>query len=186
MDPSTDPGPPPAEARPLKPESAIVRPLISLVAIAVFVWLVFYVSGYGKRYAQMAKPWAKGQTQLVEITLTKEDKENLFCASDVVLDAGVRCAFTANQQKPTPPVDDDRLTLRPYVTVNHDLLLGSGLWSAPDLGSNLPSQRFTVACNFTITGVIKSVSLRWSPTGSFDPVKQSVPAGTLSDCAFPR
>jgi hypothetical protein len=144
------------------------------------------VSGYGRRYAQMAKPWSKGGTHLVEITVTKEDINNLFCASDVVLEGGVRCTYNANRQKPTPPVSDDRLTLRPYSTVNHDLLLGAGLWSAPDLRSNMPEQRFTIACNFHITGIMKSVATRWSPNGNFDPAKESIPAGTLTDCAFPR
>jgi hypothetical protein len=185
MDSSTQPVAPPAEANPGKPQSAIVRPLVSLVAIGAFVWLIFAVSGYGRRYAQMAQPWSKGGTHLVEISLIREDIDNLSCASDVVLEEGVRCNYANDRQRMTPPIDE-RLMLRPYTTVNHELLLGAGLWSAPDLRSNLPAYRFTVACNFHITGIMKSVSLRWSPTGSFDPVKQSVPAGTLSDCAFPR
>jgi len=183
MDPSTEPKPTPAGGR---PESAFVRPLVTLVGIAVFVWLVFFVSGYGRRYAQMAKPWSKGGTHLVEISLIREDLDNLACASDVVLEGGVRCSYGANRQRATPPVEDDRLMLRQYVTVNRDLLLGAGLWSAPDLRTTLPPWRFTVACNFHITGIVKSVSLRWSPGGPFDPVNQSVPAGTLTDCAFPR
>jgi hypothetical protein len=186
MDPSPGPGLPPADTKPDNTEGAFIRPLLTLVAITALVWLIFTVSGYGKRYAQMAKPWAKGDVNLVEITVTKEDINNLFCASDVVLAGRVRCAYGANQQRPTPPVDDDRLTLRPYVTVNRELLLGTGLWSAPELQSNIPDHRFTIACNFRILDVVKSVSLRWSPTGNFDPAKQSIPAGTLTDCAYPR
>jgi hypothetical protein len=167
-------------------DGALIRPLLALVAIGVFVWLVFTVSGYGRRYAQMAEPWSIGGTRLVEITLVKADRNALCCASDVVLSGGVRCAYGANEKRPTPPVTDDKLILSPYATVGHELLLGAGLWTAADLRSSVPDHRFTMVCNFHMTGVMKSVSLRWSPTGRFDPVKQSVPAGTLTDCAFPR
>ena len=67
-----------------------------------------------------------------------------------------------------------------------ELFLAAGLWQAPILQGTLPAERFTVVCNYHIIGVLKAVSLRWSPTASFNPVDQSVTVGTLSDCAIPQ
>ncbi len=50
----------------------------------------------------------------------------------------------------------------------------------------LPAERFTVVCNYDIVGVIKSVSLRFSPNDKFDPAKQSLPVGILTDCVIPQ
>jgi len=43
-----------------------------------------------------------------------------------------------------------------------------------------------VACNYKVLGVLKSVGLRWAVNGSFDPVKQSVTVGALTDCVLPK
>jgi hypothetical protein len=37
-----------------------------------------------------------------------------------------------------------------------------------------------------VVGVLKAVALRWSPTGSFNAVDQSVAVGTVSDCVIPQ
>jgi len=43
-----------------------------------------------------------------------------------------------------------------------------------------------VVCNYQVRGVLKDVSLRWSLTGNFGPVDQSVAVGRLSDCVIPQ
>ena len=53
------------------------------------------------------------------------------------------------------------------------------------LPSALPASRFTVVCNLRVTFVLKSAQLRWSETGKFEPLKQSVAMGILSDCSIP-
>ena len=160
-----------------------IRALVVLFSIGLTIWLVFAWIGYGQRYAQATEGWHRGGTHLVELTLIREDVQNLACASDVVL-GGLRCAYRADQREHEPRLDD-RQWLRPYSTVKGDLLLGSGLWSAASLPTDLPAQRFTVACNFHVVGVMKSVAFRWSQQGSFDPARQSIAAGTLSDCVIP-
>jgi hypothetical protein len=54
------------------------------------------------------------------------------------------------------------------------------------LRRELPAERFTVVCNYHVVGVLKAVSLRWSPTGNFSPVDQSVAVGNLTDCTIPQ
>lgn len=157
--------------------------ITSLLGIGFSLWLGFSWSGYAERFAQAGGGWRKGGTQLVEITLIREDVRNLACASDQNA-APRHCAYTAGKQ-PWPEQSDAGAVLRPYSTVKGDLLLGSGLWDSPLLPASLPSSRFTVVCNFQMLGVIKSVAFRWSLEGAFDPSKESVPFGSLSDCSIP-
>jgi hypothetical protein len=37
-----------------------------------------------------------------------------------------------------------------------------------------------------MVGAIKSVSLRWTTNGVFEPAKAAVPAGVISDCVIPQ
>jgi hypothetical protein len=76
--------------------------------------------------------------------------------------------------------------LQPFNTVKNELFLAAGLWQAPILHEPLPAERFTVVCNYRVLGVLRAVSLRWSLTGNFGPVDQSVAVGTLSDCTIPQ
>jgi hypothetical protein len=138
-------------------------------------------SGYARSYTPGG--WHKGGSQLVELTLIRQDKQNLSCASNVIID-GLHCAFHSNQQR----FDSrgGREILSPYTTVKGELLLGAGLWTAPALQISLPSTRFTVVCNYQVRGVMRSGALRWTPTGRFDPLKQGVAVGALTDCAIPE
>lgn len=81
---------------------------------------------------------------------------------------------------------DNPRMLQPVNTVERELLLGAGLWTSPDLKETLPPGRFTVVCNFEVKGVVKSVSLRFARTVSFDPVGRTIAVGTLRDCMLPR
>jgi hypothetical protein len=158
--------------------------LLSFFIIGFSVWLVFAWVDYGKRYAQSTDGWHRGGTYSIELTLIREDVSNLGCASAVVID-GLECANRADQT-PVAHEPDDGVLLRPYSTVDSVLLLGSGLWTSPGLRGPLPAQRFTVVCDFHMAGVMKSVSLRWSPGGPFKPVDRSLPVGTFSGCVIPR
>jgi hypothetical protein len=50
----------------------------------------------------------------------------------------------------------------------------------------LPSSRFSVICNYTIKGVVKTVSIRFNPKAAFSPVGKTVTAGTFSECMLPK
>ena len=159
--------------------------LLSLFIVSFGVWAIFAWMDYGKRYTPLADGWYVGGTRTIEITLVREDKQNLDCASDVVLE-GLHCAYGANQQPFQSKEAPDPVRLRPYNTADNVLFLGAGLWSSPGLAGQLPSERFTVTCNYRMVSTLKSVALRWTAGGTFSPVKSAAPAGVLSDCVIPR
>jgi hypothetical protein len=76
--------------------------------------------------------------------------------------------------------------LQPFNTVDSVLLLGAGLWAAPDLKQSLPPSRFSVVCNYNIKGVVRSARVRFDPGGRFIPLSRTVTAGTLTECMVPR
>jgi hypothetical protein len=42
-----------------------------------------------------------------------------------------------------------------------------------------------VTCDYEIVGALRSVTLRWSPSGDFGHDDLSVPVGSLRDCSIP-
>ncbi|MEP7053301.1 MAG: hypothetical protein ABJB12_23260 [Pseudomonadota bacterium] len=158
--------------------------LCGLLAIVFSLWLAFSWSGYAGQYAQAGGAWRMGGTQPIEITLIRDDAHNLACASDVNVN-GLHCAFKQDgQPRDSNPADLNQI-LRPYCSAKGEILVAAGLWNSPSLPSALPAGRFTVVCNFRVTSVLKSAQARWSEIGKFEPLKQSVPMGVLSDCSIP-
>jgi hypothetical protein len=165
--------------------NAVLLSIVSLFLIGFGVWLVSGTQRYREEYAQSMEGWRVGTTRMVELTLVKDDKQNLGCASDQVI-AGLRCGHRRGKSDAVSAEGADPQLLQPYNTVANELLLGAGLWSSPDLKGALPSSRFSVICNYTIKGVVKTVSIRFNPTAAFAPVGKTVTAGTLSECVLPR
>jgi hypothetical protein len=172
------------EREPL-PRNVLLYTVFSLLCIGIALWLVLAWSGYKEKYSQQTEGWRLGSTRMLEITLIREDKKNLACASDKVFE-GVHCGFHHDGTPWGTKPDEDPNVLQPFNTVKNELFLAAGLWQAPILQGELPKDRFTVVCNYKVTGVLKAVSLRWSPTGNFNPVDQSVAVGSLSDCVIPQ
>jgi hypothetical protein len=165
--------------------NAVLVSIVSLFLIGFGVWLVSGTKRYREEYAQSMEGWRVGTTRMVELTLVKDDKTHLGCASDQEI-AGLRCGHRRNKSEAVPAGAADPRVLQPFNTVGNELLLGAGLWNSPDLKGALPSSRFSVICNYTIKGVVKSVSIRFNPTAAFAPVGKTVTAGTLSECVLPR
>jgi hypothetical protein len=165
--------------------NVLLLSVVSLFLIGFGVWLVSGTKSYREEYAQATEGWRVGSTRVVELTLVKDDKQNLGCASDQVI-AGLRCGHRRGKSESVSAQGADPQILQPYNTVANELLLGAGLWSSPDLKGALPSSRFSVICNYTIKGVVKSVAIRFNPTAAFAPVGKTVTAGTLSECVLPR
>ena len=98
--------------------------------------------------------------------------------SIVAVHPGKNCSCNAS----FPP---DAELLRPYSTSGGDWLLGAGLWTSPKLARPLPAERFTVVCDFEVIDLVRTVALRWSGDGPFDPSAKSLPVGRLRACAIP-
>ncbi|MBN1611641.1 MAG: hypothetical protein JW940_33710 [Polyangiaceae bacterium] len=159
--------------------------LLSFFAIGFGCWLIYARSSYLEQYAQVTTSWHVGVPRMVELTLVKDDKAGLACASDQVIE-GLHCGHRADLRPADPSSPDHAQVLQPYNTVKNELLLGSGLWGWPDLKQNLPPTRFSVVCTYLPLGVVKSVSVRFGPTARFNPVGNTVTAGTLTNCVLPR
>jgi hypothetical protein len=199
--PAAEPEPPPAApsaappAEPLDPfpdrrepvpANVVLYTVFVLLCTGVALWLVFAWAGYKEKYSQLNEGWRLGSTRMIEITLIKEDKRNLACASDRMF-GQVRCGYHRDG-KPfaAAQADADANVLQPFNTVKNELFLAAGLWQSPVLKEPLPEERFTVVCNYNIIGVLKAVATRWSPTGTFGQADQSIAVGTVSDCTIPQ
>lgn len=181
------PPPPPDENYPREPlpRRVLLYTVFALLCFGVALWLVFAWTGYKEKYSQANEGWRLGSTKMLEITLIREDKKNLACASDRSF-GEIRCAHARDGKfLGTNPAESPNI-LQPFNTVKNELFLAAGLWQSPVLKEPLPTERFTVVCNYHVVGVLKAVALRWSPTGTFGPVDQSVAAGRLSDCVIPQ
>jgi hypothetical protein len=176
--------PEPDDREPL-PRNVLLYTVFSLLCIGIALWLVLAWSGYKEKYTQQTEGWRLGSTRLVEVTLIREDKKNLACASDKTF-GDVHCGYRRDGTPFGTLPEEDPHILQPFNTVKNELFLSAGLWQAPVLRGELPKERFSIVCNYHILGVLKAVALRWSPTGSFNPVDQSVAVGTLSDCTIPQ
>jgi hypothetical protein len=182
--PAEPPAPSDDQREPL-PSRVLLNTVFGLLVIGVALWLVLAWSGYKEKYSQQTEGWRLGSTKMLEITLIRDDKKNLACASDRRF-GEIHCGYTRAGKPNGPQPADDPHILQPYNTVKNELFLAAGLWQAPVLKEPLPTERFTVVCNYHVVGVLKAVALRWSPTGSFNPVDQSVAVGSLSDCVIPQ
>jgi hypothetical protein len=137
----------------------------------------------GQEPSAIQKPkWAAGQTVDVEITLVKNDKQDLACSSPDEI-GGKHCAFEANS-KPWSKGDnnDDKKVLRPYTTTEHLQFTAAGVWSDPALAPDkLPATRFSLKCKYKVEGTLKSLGVRWEQTGQWFPNNEWY-AGSVSDC----
>jgi hypothetical protein len=161
-----------------------LRALLALFVIGFGVWLVFSWLKYDKTAGQTEAGLRKGSRQMVELTLVREDRERLDCASDLT-PGGLACGFSADGNPRKPPVLAEK-TLHPYCNVKNEILLAAGLWQSPALQGELPTKRFTVVCNYDVVAVVKNVSLRWIVTDKFAPAAQALAVGAVSDCEIPQ
>jgi len=53
---------------------------LCLFMVSFIVWAIYSWTGYGQRYAPHADGWYKGGTRSIEVTLVREDMQNLACA----------------------------------------------------------------------------------------------------------
>jgi len=173
------------EGREPAPRNVLLYTVFSLLCMGIALWLVFAWMGYKEKYAQQTEGWYLGSTKMIEITLIQADKKNLSCASDQFF-GDVHCAYHRDTKPFGTTPDKDPHILQPFNTVKNELFLAAGLWQSPVLTGTLPTERFTVVCNYHVIGVLKAVALRWSPTGNFGPVDKSVAVGTVSDCVIPQ
>jgi hypothetical protein len=163
----------------------LVYTAFSLMTIVFVLFILYSWSGYSDKYAQVTEGWSIGNTKMIEITLVRDDKEGLACSSNLDF-GGVRCGYAANGTPLGDKGPSPSQLLQPFNTVKNELFLGAGLWASKGLPKTLPTERFTVVCNYRVIGVARSMALRWGQKASFDPLKHSAAVGTLNDCVIPQ
>jgi hypothetical protein len=176
---------PTVERRPDPPRNLLLYTVFGFLCIGVALWLILAWSGYKEKYSQQTEGWHLGATKMIEITLIRADRDNLACASERTF-SGIHCGFRGNHQPWGTTPETDPNVLQPFNTIKNELFLAAGLWQSPILQGALPAERFTVVCNYHVLGILKAVSLRWSATGNFSPLDQSVAVGKLTDCVIPQ
>ena len=83
-----------------QPESGVLlQGAAALICIGFVLWLAFSWTNYDEKYAQATQGWRLGGKHLVELTVVREDRTNLACASDALV-GDVRCAFGESEQPP--------------------------------------------------------------------------------------
>ena len=166
------------------PRSILLYTVFGFLCIGVALWLVLAWAGYKEKYSQQTEGWHLGSTKMIEMTLVREDKKNLACASDKSF-GRVHCGYHANSQPWASPETDPNV-LQPFNTVKNELFLAAGLWESPILEGTLPASDSPWCATTMSSGCSRTVSLRWSATGNFGPVDQSVAVGNLTDCVIPQ
>ena len=162
----------------------LVRSLAVLFCIITLTWLVYSWTGYARRHAQIGDGFHLSSSQLIELTLVREDRDNLACTADAPIN-GLRCGFQQGGKLPAAG-DDPKRVLQPYMTTKNELIVGAGLWQSAALAKPLPPGRFTAICNYRLVGASRSLALRWRTTGPFEPYAKVAPVISLSDCVIPE
>lgn len=126
--------------------------------------------------------WKVGETVDVEITLVKNDRNELACAAADEI-AGRHCAFeSATKPWSKGDLNDDTKLLKPYTTTDRAQFIAAGVWSEAALAPDkIPASRFSLKCRYKIDGKLKNMSVRWEQTGQWFPNNEWF-AGSVSDC----
>jgi hypothetical protein len=162
--------------------SSLGKSMILFVVIIGGLAAGFAILGREEQSGPPKPKWSVGQTVDVEITLVKNDRQDLACASSDEV-GGKHCAFEG-QNKPWSKGDsaDDKKLLKPYTTTDRVQFTAAGVWSEPALApEKLPGSRFSVKCKYKVEGMVKNVAVRWESTGQWFPGNEWY-AGSVSDC----
>ncbi len=116
------------------------------------------------------------------ITVVPADSVNLDCSSNEQFGA-IHCAFDA-KGRPQPGPNP----LRPYVTVNRELLLLSGVFEEPRVGAWLQQARrvgsearVTLNCRGSLLGKLSTIAVRWQAGAGWGN-ERDVPVAKVRDC----
>lgn len=159
---------------------------IAIAVGAVIALLLVFKPGTNSQTGSSA---SVGSTVSGDLTLVTADRNELECAAAGGFQS-YQCGFADEKQSRTL---EDKVKLRPYMTVDRQLYLIPGLFLEPSIlqrfNTDPPNKprselkRFTAKCKIKIIGEVNGVKLRWAPDGAWEPAKK-FPVATVSDCAI--
>ena len=116
------------------------------------------------------------------ITVVPADALNLDCSSNEHF-GSIHCAFDASGKSQAGPNP-----LKPYVTVNRELLLLSGVFEDPRVSVWLQQSRhtgsdnrITLNCQASLIGKVSTIAVRWQ-TGANWGHERDVPVAKIREC----
>jgi hypothetical protein len=172
-----------ASPSPLSHQGILFRSLVAFLILVLLSWFTYRFVGFRGSGIAPFEGMRIGNVNYVEISLVREDIQNLACASNIELD-GLRCGF---QDQGTPQSGlSEAQTIRQYNTIKNELFLAAGLWAQPVMQGPLPTERFSVVCEFHSAGALKNPKLRWNPSEAFKPIDRTLVVGKLAHCVIPR
>jgi hypothetical protein len=175
------------KASQVAPSGSLGKSVLLFFVIVIGLGAGFAILGRETPAVTEKPKWGVGQTVDVEVTLVKNDRNELGCwAADEI--GGKHCAFEAAGKpwsKGTPAdLNDDKKLLKPYTTVDRVQFTAAGLWSDPALAvEKLPATRFSVKCKLKVEGTLKQLGVRWEQTGTWYPQNDWY-AGSISNCSL--
>jgi hypothetical protein len=154
--------------------------------IGFVTWLAFTITGYRGKYSPATDSWQMDETRLVEVPIVSTERDARACASDIIVAKRLHCGKHADRSQYGGDVATDTSVLQPLEDVNGNLFLAGGLWAQLPLRRALPSQSFTLLCNFRVYGAARSVEIRTPKRSEFASLKHAVAVGSLSGCVIPQ
>lgn len=128
------------------------------------------------------RPGPMREAMAFSITVVPADSVNLDCSSNEQY-GSIHCGFDA-QGRPQPGPNP----LRPYVTVNRELLLLSGVFEEPRVNQWLQQARrmgsevrVTLNCHGSLLGKVSTIALRWQAGAAWGK-ERDVPVAKVSEC----
>ncbi len=159
------------------------------IAIGVGVVIALLLVFKPGSNAQSTGSAAVGSTVNGDLTLVTADRNELECAAANGVQ-NYQCGFVDEKQARTL---DEKMKLRPYMTVDRQLYLIPGLFLEPAIQQRFNTEpptkpraelkRFTAKCKIKVVGELDGVKLRWQPDGAWDAPKK-FPVATVSGCAI--
>ncbi|MGC4086781.1 MAG: hypothetical protein QM756_02570 [Polyangiaceae bacterium] len=124
---------------------------------------------------------SQGDVMPLSVTVVPADARTLEC--DLQPTQSTRCAFTnGSSSGAAGPF------ARPYVTVEGELVILSGVFESPAVREWLEraqrehsSERVTLRCRVEFEGMLRDVGVRFSPSGAFEK-HPSVMGGSVRTC----
>jgi hypothetical protein len=165
--------------------SVLLKTLVIFYTIVAIVWIGFAWGDKRRLYSSENPLRQIGETYPIEITLIRDDREHLACASTHSF-SGLHCAYKSPNVAWSDGLADDTSILRPYSTVEGEQLLAAGLWSQLAPQEPLPSHRFSVLCNFRPIAAVRDARVRWKTNGAFGPINRAWLVGSLTNCVLPK
>ena len=168
-------------------EEQVRRRRLRIIAWVVVAAILIGVVVYMRMKPPARAPAAGNGT--ADITLVTADRKDLDCMAPKDV-SGFQCGYSDEH---TERKVDEAHQLRPFLTLDRELYLIPGLFLEPAIEKRFNEEppnkprdqlkRFTAKCKIEVVGEMPNVSLRWSPSATWEP-PITARVATISNCTI--